>query len=206
MVISIQHCMLSYSTPSAISSRSDVALDGFPPKPSNDRHLRTVNNLRRHESLMSTAADEIFSLHKKMLEEDSVFGAPFRLPPWNDEFFSPLLDNPFLFDDRAAMKEELLFQMDESGDVVSLVLSIPDFIHSENINVEVVGGRMIHIQAEKTGPGSRKRFLDKRFALGEHLNESNLEAKLSKGKLVVSAPKDGTGINHRRNIPIKEEL
>ena len=82
--------------------------------------------------------------------------------------------------------------MDESGDVVSLVLSIPDFIHSENINVEVVGGRMIHIQAEKTGPGSRKRFLDKRFALGEHLNESNLEAKLSKGKLVVSAPKDGT--------------
>ena len=77
MVISIQHCMLSYSTPSAISSRSDVALDGFPPKPSNDRHLRTVNNLRRHESLMSTAADEIFSLHKKMLEEDSVFGAPF---------------------------------------------------------------------------------------------------------------------------------
>ena len=61
--------------------------------------------------------------------------------------------------------------MDESGDVVSLVLSIPDFIYSENINVEVVRGRMIHIQAEKTGPGSRKRFLDKRFALAGGTSE-----------------------------------
>ena len=35
---------------------------------------------------------------------------------------------------------------------------------------------------------------DKRFSIGQHLNESNLAAKMTKdGKLVVTAPKVGSG-------------
>ncbi|KAL7531181.1 hypothetical protein ACHAXR_007429, partial [Thalassiosira sp. AJA248-18] len=74
-------------------------------------------------------------------------------------------------------------------------------------DIEVIGGRVIHIKGEKTTSSSQVSF-DKRFSIGQHLNESNLKAKLSKdGKLIVSAPKVGTGKKEEvRKIPIAEEL
>ena len=76
-----------------------------------------------------------------------------------------------------------------------------------DIDIEVVGGRVIHIKGEKTKDSSHVSF-DKRFSIGQHLNESNLKAKLTKdGDLVVTAPKVGTGKKDEvRKIPIQEEL
>ena len=85
-------------------------------------------------------------------------------------------------------------------------MSIPD-VPMKDIDIEVIGGRIIHIKGEKNTPSSHVSF-DKRFSIGQHLNESNLKAKLTKdGDLVVTAPKAGTGEKEEvRKIPIAEEL
>lgn len=102
------------------------------------------------------------------------------------------------------------FKMDEEGDEVSLVMSIPD-VPLKDIDVEVIGGRIIHIKGEKTTTSSGSSYyesFDKKFSIGQHLDEANLEAKLTKdGKLVVTAPKMGTTKKDEvRKISIAEEL
>mmetsp|Transcript_21439 Transcript_21439/g.44727 ORF Transcript_21439/g.44727 Transcript_21439/m.44727 type:complete len:100 (-) Transcript_21439:53-352(-) len=78
--------------------------------------------------------------------------------------------------------------MNEDDDQVSLTISIPD-IPLEDINIEVIGERIVHIYGEKKTESSQVSF-DKRFSIGNKLEESNLKAELTKdGKLVVTAPK-----------------
>eukprot|EP01083_Nonionella_stella_P274822 933095_1 len=125
---------------------------------------------------------------------------------WHDEFFSPLVDSPLLTElqnQEHVLMMEPAFKMVEDGDQVSLVMSIPD-VPLKDIDVEVIGGRFIHIKGEKTTDSSYVSF-DKRFSIGQHLNESNLEAKLTKdGKLIVTAPKVGTEKKEEvRKITIK---
>ena len=55
----------------------------------------------------------------------------------------------------------------------------------------MIGGRVIHIKGEKKTPSSHISF-DKRFSIGQHLNESDLKAKLTRdGDLVVTDGKEG---------------
>eukprot|EP01083_Nonionella_stella_P213986 771292_1 len=132
---------------------------------------------------------------------------------WHDEFFGPLMESPFTRQFREQhhiMMMEPSFKMDEDGDRVSLVMSVPD-IPLKDIQIEVLGGRIVHIKGDKTTSSktsSSRVSFDKRFSIGQHLNESNLKAKLTKdGNLVVTAPKVGTGEKEEvRKIPIAEEL
>ena len=79
------------------------------------------------------------------------------------------------------------FQIDEDGNQVSSVMSISN-VPLKVIDIEVLGGRIIHIKGEKSIPNLRISF-DKRFSIGQYLNKSNLKAKLTKdGDLVVTAP------------------
>ena len=129
---------------------------------------------------------------------------------WNDGFFSPLLPaDPFfkqLRDTQTMMGLDLEFHLTQNADSVSLTTSIPD-IPLEDINIEVVDGTVLHIHGEKNTLDSHVSF-DKQFTLGQHLEETGINAKLTKtGELIVSAPKVGnvnkTGV---RKIPILEEL
>ena len=100
----------------------------------------------------------------------------------------------------------LEFDLTQDADSVSLTTSIPD-IRLEDISIEVVDGTVLHIHGEKNTLDSHVSF-DKQFTLGQHLEESGINAKLTKaGELIVSAPKVGnvkkTGV---RKIPILEEL
>ena len=129
---------------------------------------------------------------------------------WHDEFFSPLLDCPLMQELRRQehnmMMMDPAFKLDENGDQVSLIMSIPD-VPLGDIEIEIIGGRVVHIKGEKTTDSSHVSF-DKRFSIGQHLNESSLEAKLTKdGDLIVTAPKVGTEEKEEvRKIDIKEEL
>ena len=96
--------------------------------------------------------------------------------------------------------------MEEDGNQVSSVMSISN-IPLKVIDIEVLRGRIMHIKGEKSIPNLRASF-DKRFSIGQYLNESNLKAKLTKdGDLVVTAPKVGTSEKKevRKNY-ITEEL
>ena len=98
---------------------------------------------------------------------------------------------------------------EDNGDLVSLVLSIPD-IPVQDVMVDVIGNRIIHIRGEHRNVANSHVSFDKRFALGSHVNESNLKAKLTKdGDLVLTAPKVGgekTTKDEVRHIHIAEEL
>ena len=87
------------------------------------------------------------------------------------------------------------------------MLSHGTFEHSTTDLVRLSSGRVVHIAGTKRGVFSSVTF-DKRFSLGDKLNESNLRATLSKeGELVVTAPKVGTGVKEeRRRISILKEL
>ena len=132
---------------------------------------------------------------------------------WHDAFFAPLLGRApmggpmrgFNLRHQPRMMEPA-FRMREDGEAVSLALSLPG-VPPEDIAIEVIGGRVVHITGEKRGTFSTVTF-DKRFGLGDKLNESNLRAALSKeGELVVTAPKVGTGVQEeRRRISILKEL
>ena len=103
-----------------------------------------------------------------------------------------------------------LFHLNEdNGDLVSLVLSISD-IPVQDVMVDVIGNRIIHIRGEHRNVANSHVSFDKRFALGSHVNESELKAKLNKdGDLVVTAPKvggDKTTKDEVRHIHIAEEL
>mmetsp|Transcript_33327 Transcript_33327/g.70055 ORF Transcript_33327/g.70055 Transcript_33327/m.70055 type:complete len:215 (+) Transcript_33327:161-805(+) len=166
----------------------------------------------RLDVMMNRAKENYLRSHPKHTIVDQFVG-PELLPAsnniWHDEFFGPLMESPLTREFRKAhhtMFMEPSFQMDEDGDQVSLVISIPD-VPLKDIDIEVLGGRIIHIKGEKNTPTSRVSF-DKRFSIGQHLNESDIEAKLTKdGDLVVTAPKVGTSEKKEvRKIAITEEL
>ena len=130
---------------------------------------------------------------------------------WNDVFLSPLMEiDPFFRQHQttnANMWQDLVFDVTQNEDSVSLTTSIPD-VPLRDINIEVIDGTVLHIHGEKHTSGSHVRF-DKTFALGHHLDESNIKAKLTKaGELIVTAPKVGKSTKREiiRNIPIMEEL
>ncbi|KAL7465084.1 hypothetical protein ACHAXS_005409 [Conticribra weissflogii] len=110
---------------------------------------------------------------------------------WEDGFFSPLLESPLLHELQRYDKQTWMnpkYEMKEDEDQVSLTVAIPE-IPLEDINIEVIGERIVHIYGEKKTETSQVSF-DKRFSIGNKLDESNLKAELTKGgTLVVTAPK-----------------
>mmetsp|Transcript_11487 Transcript_11487/g.21268 ORF Transcript_11487/g.21268 Transcript_11487/m.21268 type:complete len:233 (-) Transcript_11487:25-723(-) len=203
IIIAMQHFLLASKQPE--STRMDMM------------NRAKENYLRSHPRHSHSIMDQFMSGHSH-LRHDHFFPSntiakddqdDFLPSIWHDEFFGPLLESPFMNELRKQqhmMMMEPAFKMDEDGDQVSLVMSIPD-VPLKDIDIEVIGGRIIHIKGEKITSSSRVSF-DKRFSIGQHLNESNLKAKLTKdGDLVVSAPKVATGEKEEvRKIPIAEEL
>lgn len=174
-----------------------------------------TNYLRNHPypiDLLQETTDGLFSHQRNAVARDD-HKEEILLPSstfnWHDEFFSPLLESPFMDEFRRQnhlMMIEPAYEMDEDGDQVSLTMSIPAEVPLEKIDIEVIG-RIIRIKGEKKTSNSHVSF-DKRFSIGQHLNESNLAAKMTKdGKLVVTAPKVGSGdTDEVRKIPVKVEL
>ena len=117
---------------------------------------------------------------------------------WEDKFFIHLLGKPMLHD---LQKKEDLFSMVEDENEISLTLAIPN-IDLEDIVIEVVGGRVIHIHGDQMTDSAHVKFCEK-FSIGHNLDETNLKAKLNKGgKLVVTAPKLDDEKVLIRNIPV----
>ena len=167
------------------------------------------NNLRRSSG--SNLSPEFDMLHG--IENE--FLAPLKenllLPSlWNDEFLSPLMEIDPLFRQRqethSAMWHDLAFDLTQNEDFISLTTSIPD-VPLKDINIEVIDGTVLHIHGDKHRSSSQVIF-DKRFALGHHLEESSIKAKLTKGgELIVIVPKVGKSMRIEvRKIPIMEEL
>lgn len=109
-------------------------------------------------------------------------------PLWDERLFSPLIQSFFPeFEDMDQMWMEPTFQIHEGNGSVKLTTSIPD-IPLEDIDIEVVDGRIIHIKGTKTTDSSHVSF-DRRFSIGQKVDEAKLEAKLTRdGVLEVSAP------------------
>jgi len=173
--------------------------------PPTSRHLD--QHMPPHLLHQVSGGDTFFSRTRD--DNDDFFGIPSM---WHDEFFSPLLESPLMNEFRRQhnnmMFDPVYNLNEEDGDLVSLVLSIPD-IPVQDVMVDVIGNRIIHIRGEHRNTNSHVSF-DKRFALGNHVNEPDLKAKLTKdGDLVVTALKVGgekTTKDEVRHIPIAEEL
>ena len=203
LLVSTTYIILS-STPQ--SSRLDMMHNTY--HQPNTHYLRTSSVNTDHfmpSSALLHGTDEFFTPIEDSSQKKDMFPSI-----WNDGFFSPLLPaDPFfkqLQDTQSLMGLDLEFDLTQDADSVSLTTSIPD-IPLEDINIEVVDGTVLHIHGEKNTLDSHVSF-DKQFTLGQHLEETGINAKLTKaGELIVSAPKVGnvkkTGV---RKIPILEEL
>mmetsp|Transcript_6336 Transcript_6336/g.9236 ORF Transcript_6336/g.9236 Transcript_6336/m.9236 type:complete len:228 (+) Transcript_6336:29-712(+) len=190
------------STPQ--SSRMDM----MHPHLDNERsYLRSTTDHFMPSSSLLHGTDDFFTSLKY---DDSQEKGNLLPSIWNDGFFSPLLEiDPFFnqLQENDPMKWfDPVFDLSQDEDSVSLTTSIPD-IPLEDISIEVIDGTVLHIHGEENTPESHISF-DKRFALGHHLEESSIRAKLTKeGELIVSAQKVGIGKNTEiRKIPILEEL
>ncbi|KAL7529514.1 hypothetical protein ACHAWF_003007 [Thalassiosira exigua] len=204
LIITVKHFLLASKEPSPVNSRMAMMERARGKYLRNHGH-RAVDDWMPSSSLLQ-GPNGFFS--SKAVADD---GKDDLLPStlWHDEFFSPFLDMPLMkgfpgMDEM--MRMELPFKMDEEGDLVSLVMSVPD-IPLKDIQVEVIDGRMVHVRGEETTDSSHMNF-DKRFSIGEHLDEARLKAKLTKkGELVVTVPKVGTEKKEEvRKIAIAEEL
>lgn len=200
IVISVQYILLD-RTNQPERTRMDMM---------NNAHTNYLRNHPHPIDLLQETTDGLFSHQQNAVARDD-HKEEMLLPSsiWHDEFFSPLLESPFMDEFRRQhhmMMIEPAYKMDEDGDQVSLTMSIPAEVPLEDIDIEVIG-RIVHIKGEKRTSNSHVSF-DKRFSIGQHLNESNLAAKMTKdGKLVVTAPKVASGEKDEvRKIPVKVEL
>ena len=129
-----------------------------------------------------------YNLNKQSLALQSI--DPFDPTIWDERLFSPLILSFFPeLKDRNAKRTWMdpTFHIHEEDGIVKLTTSIPD-IPLEDIDIEVVGGRIIHIKGTKTTDTSHVSF-DRRFSIGQKVDEAKLEARLTKeGVLEVSAP------------------
>lgn len=189
-----------YSNDDMTNRAQGSFLRNYPPPPSRhlDQHMPPQHQVSGGDTFFSRTRDD----------NDDFFSIPSM---WHDEFFSPLLESPLINEFRRHhnnMMMDPVYNLNEDGDLISLVLSIPD-IPVQDVMVDVIGNRIIHIRGEHQNANSHVSF-DKRFALGNHVNESELKAKMTKdGDLVVTAPKvggDKITKDEVRRIPIAEEL
>ena len=210
LIAGTTYFILSTTTPR--SSRLDM-MHPHPGDITDERsYLRSSDHFMPSSSLLH-GPDEFFT-SSLVKQDDTRENGDLLLPSiWNDGFFSPLLEiDPFYKQLQEKKNQPMkwfnpVFDLSQDEDSVSLTTSIPD-IPLKDISIEVIDGTVLHIHGEKNTPGSHVSF-DKRFALGHHLEESNIEAKLTKeGDLIVSAPKVGGGDTNAnvRKIPILEEL
>lgn len=207
VIIAVQHFLLASKQPREQDSRmAMMTRAGESYLRSHPRHDATVDNFMPVNDLLQ-GPDGFFSLGAIAKKDD---GHDDFLPSiWHDEFFSPLLDSPLMEElhrQGHTMMMEPAFKMDEDGDQVSLTMDIPD-VPLKDIDIEVIGGRIIHIKGERNTYSSHVSF-DKKFSIGQHLDEANLKAELTKnGELIVTAPKLGADKKDEvRKIAIDEEL
>ncbi|KAL7481309.1 hypothetical protein ACHAW6_006993 [Cyclotella cf. meneghiniana] len=129
---------------------------------------------------------------------------------WDERLFSPLVDNffPELQNVQRNMRFDPSFKITEDRGMVLLTTSIPD-VPLEDINIEVVGGRIIHVRGTKKTESSHLSF-EKRFSIGQNVDQSKLKARLTKGGVLeVSAPElstDGHDVVRKIPVTLAEEL
>ena len=102
------------------------------------------------------------------------------------------------------------YEVKEDDKKVTVTVSFPEGVRVEDINIEVIDGDVMHISGgrkmEKDGVASETWF-EKRFALGRHMDQANIAAKVKSGTLTITTPKVGHAKEKEvRKIPIKEEL
>lgn len=201
-VIAVQHFLLASDQPKPDNSRMMMMQHN-----ANHNYLRNHHIMPSAKDLLQETTDQLFPKNNVVATTDKdLLSVP---SIWHDEFFSPLLMPPSFMDASGhdIMMFEPAYDLKEDGDQVTLVMSIPD-VPLKDLRIEVIGGRIMHITGEKNTKHSHVSF-DKRFSM-QHLDEHDLKAKLQKkdGKLVVTAPKVGSGTtkDEVRKISIAEEL
>ena len=126
---------------------------------------------------------------------------------FNQEYIgTPLLRGspiPFVWDG---------FDITEDENMVTVVVSVPDGVGTEDINIEVIDGVVMHISGGVIDPVRERaeNHFEKRFALGRNMEQDKIEASLKDGTLKVTTPKkgllDSKEKDVRRKIPIRDEL
>jgi HSP20 family protein len=186
-------------------------LSQVPASPSS-RNMMASSSLRHappsFERPISLFQDEFFSspfmIDSNLLELKREMDL--QMQAFNQAFIgTPLLrgsPTPFLWDG---------FDITEDDNMVTVVVSIPDGIGTEDINIEVIDGAALHISGGVLDPMDRaKMHFEKRFALGRNMEQDKIAANLKDGTLTVTTPKAGLLESKekdvRRKIPIKEEL
>jgi len=180
-------------------------------------NINPHNHLRSH--LLTNNFDSLSNLQDTDLDSPHVWDKSLAIREvthkfdpimWDERLFSPLMESffPELRDMQSEMLMEPTFRLVEGDGLVKLTTSIPD-VPLKDIEIEVVGGRIIHIRGMKTTDSSHVQF-DKRFSIGQIVDEEKLEAKLSKeGVLEVSAPEvtiDDKDAVRKIPVTLAEEL
>lgn len=190
-------------------------------------------------SKMLTEQQATPSNHRKLepvSHQEPAFERPVSL--FQDDFFS----SPFMIDSEllrlkqemdlqmAAFQQEFVgspllrggppsllswdggFDFHEDDNMVRVVVSIPDGIGADDINIEVIDEAVMRISGGIMDPMNRvaRVHFDKRFALGRDMEQDKIAASLKDGTLTVTTPKAGLLEREEkdvvRKIPIKEEL
>lgn len=176
------------------------------------RRMKPAASLRQappsFERPVSLFQDEFFSspfmIDSELLQIKNEMDR--HLQEFNQEFIgTPLLRGtltPFFWDG---------FDIHEDEHMVTVVVSIPEGVGTDDINVEVIDGAVMHISGGVIDPMDRAvNHFQKTFALGRNMEQDKIAANLKDGTLTVTTPKVGLLESKekdvRRKIPIKEEL
>lgn len=157
------------------------------------------------------------------LFQDEFFSSPFMIDSelmqlkyemdWQmQEFNQEFVGTPLLRGAAFPTLWDGLFDIQEDDSMVTVILSIPDGVGTDDINIEVIDGTVMSISGGVFDPsGDRaKMHFEKQFALGRNMEQEKIAANLKEGTLTVTTPKVGLleskEKDTRRKIPIKEEL
>lgn len=157
-IISMQHLMLATKQPTytQMDEMTNLQAQGSflrnhplsPPSRHLDQHMPPHLLQSSRDTFLSRTRDD----------NDDFFSIPSM---WHDEFFSPLLESPLMNEFRRQHNNMMLmdpvYNLNEDGDLISLVLSIPD-IPVQDVIVDVIGNRIIHIRGEHQNENSHVSF------------------------------------------------
>lgn len=158
---------------------------------------------------MSLFQDEFFS--SPFLIDSELMQIKNEMDLAMQRFNQEYIGTPLL---RGAFSPEIWdgFGITEDENVVTVVVSVPDGVGTEDINIEVIDGAVLHVSGRVIDPMRERaeNYFEKRFALGRNMEQDKIEASLKDGTLKVTTPKKGLLESKekdvRRKIAIRDEL